>query len=96
VTSRRVWQPFSNMGADELTLTIVGGDRATLWDDEGRAYLHATAGLWYCNVGHGRTEIAEAGRAAEASNGTPSRDRGPGRKGSRRLGRDRPPRDPGW
>jgi hypothetical protein len=38
VTSRRVWQPFSNMSVDELALTIVGGNRATLWDDEGRAY----------------------------------------------------------
>jgi adenosylmethionine-8-amino-7-oxononanoate aminotransferase len=48
------------MSVDELALTIVSGNRATLWDDAGRAYLDATAGLWYCNVGHGRTEIAEA------------------------------------
>lgn len=29
-------------------------------DSTGRRYLDATAGLWYCNVGHGRAELAEA------------------------------------
>ena len=27
---------------------------------DGRDYLDGTAGLWFCNVGHGRTEIADA------------------------------------
>ncbi|WP_150243806.1 aminotransferase family protein [Nocardiopsis quinghaiensis] len=31
-----------------------------LWDDSGDRYLDGTASLWYCNVGHGRTEIADA------------------------------------
>ncbi|MBV2364892.1 aspartate aminotransferase family protein [Streptomonospora nanhaiensis] len=31
-----------------------------LWDDNGDRYLDGTASLWYCNVGHGRTEIADA------------------------------------
>ena len=29
-------------------------------DRDGNAYLDATASLWYCNVGHGRKEIASA------------------------------------
>ncbi|MDA8372370.1 MAG: aminotransferase class III-fold pyridoxal phosphate-dependent enzyme [Nocardiopsaceae bacterium] len=33
---------------------------AWLWDDNGERYLDGTASLWYCNVGHGRTEIADA------------------------------------
>ncbi|TQC34096.1 aspartate aminotransferase family protein, partial [Rhodococcus sp. WS7] len=31
-----------------------------IWDREGTRYLDATAGLWFTNVGHGRTEIADA------------------------------------
>jgi adenosylmethionine-8-amino-7-oxononanoate aminotransferase len=31
-----------------------------VWDADGRSYLDALAGLWYCQVGHGRREIVEA------------------------------------
>ncbi|WP_116244553.1 aspartate aminotransferase family protein [Nocardiopsis sp. FIRDI 009] len=31
-----------------------------LWDASGDRYLDGTSSLWYCNVGHGRTEIADA------------------------------------
>jgi adenosylmethionine-8-amino-7-oxononanoate aminotransferase len=31
-----------------------------VFDETGRRYLDATASLWYCNVGHGRTTIVEA------------------------------------
>ena len=31
-----------------------------VWDVDGRRYLDGAASLWYCNVGHGRREIAEA------------------------------------
>jgi adenosylmethionine-8-amino-7-oxononanoate aminotransferase len=31
-----------------------------VWDDAGNAYVDGMASLWYCNVGHGRTEIADA------------------------------------
>ncbi|WP_221445816.1 aminotransferase class III-fold pyridoxal phosphate-dependent enzyme [Lipingzhangella halophila] len=33
---------------------------AWIYDREGGRYLDATAALWYCNVGHGRAEIADA------------------------------------
>ncbi|MBM4531356.1 aminotransferase class III-fold pyridoxal phosphate-dependent enzyme [Rhodococcus hoagii] len=36
------------------------GEGAYIWDDAGIRYLDATAGLWFTNVGHGRTEIADA------------------------------------
>ena len=36
------------------------GDMCRLWDIEGREYLDATGGLWLAQVGHGRSEIAEA------------------------------------
>lgn len=41
-------------------VTIVGGEGAEVWDDAGNRYVDAMASLWYCNVGHGRAEIADA------------------------------------
>lgn len=41
-------------------LVIDRGEGAYVVDDQGRRYLDASAGLWYCNVGHGRAELAEA------------------------------------
>jgi putrescine aminotransferase len=55
------WHPFANMGrVREHAVTIVRGDGAVVWDDAGREYIDATGALWFCNVGHGRTELAEA------------------------------------
>jgi adenosylmethionine-8-amino-7-oxononanoate aminotransferase len=50
------------MGAVESSgeLPIVRGEGAYVFDADGKRYFDATAGLWYCNVGHGRAEIAEA------------------------------------
>src|SRR5262249_57566910 len=36
------------------------GEGVWLFDESGRRYLDGSASLWYCNVGHGRTEIADA------------------------------------
>jgi putrescine---pyruvate transaminase len=41
-------------------ITIARGEGAVVWDAGGRAYIDAMAGLWYCNVGYGRAEIADA------------------------------------
>jgi adenosylmethionine-8-amino-7-oxononanoate aminotransferase len=38
------------------------GRGTRLWDAEGREYLDATGGLWLAQVGHGRSELAEAAR----------------------------------
>ena len=56
------WHPFADMGAVEGggELRIVRGEGAYVWDADGSRYFDATAGLWYCNVGHGRGEISDA------------------------------------
>ena len=60
----RYWHPFADMHTvQDHELVLVRGAGAWIEDVDGRRYLDATAGLWYCNVGHGRTEIAEAAAA---------------------------------
>ena len=57
----RLWHPFADMGAvRRKELVIERGEDVWVWDDAGKRYLDATASLWYCNVGHGRPEIAAA------------------------------------
>jgi adenosylmethionine-8-amino-7-oxononanoate aminotransferase len=45
---------------DGHELVLVRGDGCRVWDEHGNEYLDATAGLWFANVGHGRSEIADA------------------------------------
>ncbi len=53
--------PFAKPAAGAGAFTrIVRGEGALVFDDHGRRYVDAMASLWYCNVGHGRTEIAHA------------------------------------
>lgn len=56
-----LWHPFSDMGAVERDgeFVIARGEGASVFDAEGNRYLDATAGLWFTNIGHGRTELAE-------------------------------------
>jgi putrescine---pyruvate transaminase len=65
VAERAFWNPMANMGAirERATVTVVRGEGATVWDDAGNAYLDAIASLWYCMVGHGRPELADAAAA---------------------------------
>jgi len=58
----RFWHSFADMAAVESggELVIDRGEGVHVWDEQGRRYLDATASLWYCNVGYGREEIAEA------------------------------------
>jgi adenosylmethionine-8-amino-7-oxononanoate aminotransferase len=44
----------------ERFITIARGDGALLWDADGNELVDAMASLWYCQVGHGRREIADA------------------------------------
>jgi putrescine aminotransferase len=39
---------------------IVRADGPYIWDSEGRRMLDGMSGLWTCNVGYGRKELAEA------------------------------------
>jgi adenosylmethionine-8-amino-7-oxononanoate aminotransferase len=60
----RLWHPFANMHAvrgAEIVIDRAEGIR--VWDTAGNVYLDGTASLWCVNVGHGRTEIADAVRA---------------------------------
>ena len=59
-----LWNGFANMAAAAgRTVTIVRGQAATVYDDTGRSYLDAIASLWYCNIGHGRPELADIAAA---------------------------------
>jgi putrescine aminotransferase len=51
--------PFASPARSEF-ISIVRGEGATVWDADGGEYLDAMASLWYCAVGHGRVEIADA------------------------------------
>ena len=59
------WHPFADMAALESAgeLTLARGEGSHVWDTDGTRYLDATAGLWFANVGHGRSEIADAAAA---------------------------------
>jgi putrescine---pyruvate transaminase len=64
MTEQHLWHPFADMArvrGNEVTL--VSGDGSWVTDAEGRRYLDASAGLWFCNVGHGRAELADAAAA---------------------------------
>jgi len=53
--------PFAKPAAAAAGFTrMVRGEGAVVFDEDGRRYVDAMASLWYCNVGHGRTEIADA------------------------------------
>ena len=41
-------------------VTLVRGEGAALFDNDGKRYVDGLASLWYCNVGHGRVAIADA------------------------------------
>ena len=44
----------------ESFIRIVRGEGALLWDADGNELIDGMASLWYCAVGHGRGEIADA------------------------------------
>ena len=61
----RFWHPVADMHAVSATgeLVLDRAEGVHLWDESGKRYLDATAALWYCNVGYGRPEIADAAAA---------------------------------
>jgi putrescine---pyruvate transaminase len=62
VTQTRFWHGYVDMKAveDGGELVITRGEGCHVYDETGRRYLDASASLWYCMVGHGRTELADA------------------------------------
>lgn len=63
--TQHYWHPFADMSAVPPTAEVViaGGQEVTVWDESGRRYLDATASLWYCAVGYGRSQLADAAAA---------------------------------
>jgi adenosylmethionine-8-amino-7-oxononanoate aminotransferase len=51
--------PFAKPAGTDF-LRIVRGEGAAVFDESGKRYVDGMASLWYCNIGHGRAEIAEA------------------------------------
>jgi adenosylmethionine-8-amino-7-oxononanoate aminotransferase len=57
-----LWMHFTRMGSYQTAdiPVIVRGDGAYIWDAGGKKYLDGLAGLFVSQLGHGRTELAEA------------------------------------
>ena len=59
---RHLWMHFTRMSAsDEHEIpVIVRGEGAWVYDQHGKRYLDGLSGLFTSQIGHGRTELAEA------------------------------------
>src|SRR5437870_2240762 len=56
-----LWHSQAHMPSTKTReIVLARGEGAYVWDEAGHRLLDAPASLWYCNVGHGRAEIAEA------------------------------------
>src|SRR5258705_6506276 len=57
----RFWHGFADMHViADKEVVIASGDGAMIMDTNGNEYIDSTAALWFCNVGYGRREIADA------------------------------------
>ncbi len=55
------WQPFTNVRAFQANPRMFArASGSFLYKEDGQSVLDITAGLWSCNVGHARKEIADA------------------------------------
>ena len=64
VRETRLWHAQAHMPTvKSREIVIARGEGAYVWDESGHRMLDAPAALWFCNVGHGRTEIADAAAA---------------------------------
>jgi adenosylmethionine-8-amino-7-oxononanoate aminotransferase len=60
---RHLWMHFTRLGsygAHHEVPVMVRGEGAYVWDQHGKRYLDGLAGLFTSQLGHGRTELAEA------------------------------------
>ncbi len=60
---RHLWMHFTRLSAYESAEVpiIVKGDGCYVWDEHGNKYLDGLSALFCVNIGHGRTEVAQAG-----------------------------------
>ena len=57
----RFWHGFADMHViKDKEIVIASGEGAVITDTNGNEYIDSTAALWFCNVGYGRREIADA------------------------------------
>jgi putrescine---pyruvate transaminase len=57
----RLWHGQAHMPSVKRGLRVIErGEGAYLWDETGHRVFDLPGSLWYCNVGHGRAEIADA------------------------------------
>ncbi len=57
---RNLWMHFTRMSNGQPVPVIVRGEGVWVWDSDGKRYLDGLSGLFTSQVGHGRTELAEA------------------------------------
>jgi adenosylmethionine-8-amino-7-oxononanoate aminotransferase len=59
---RHLWMHFTRLSsyADHEIPVMVRGEGPYIWDENGKRYLDGLSGLFVVQVGHGRTELAEA------------------------------------
>lgn len=61
---RHLWMHFARLGAfaagAEVPI-IARGEGCYVWDVNGNRYLDGLSALFCCNIGHGRTDVAQAG-----------------------------------
>ena len=55
----RFLHPFAKPTRERF-ITVARGDGARIYDADGREYVDGMASLWYCAIGHGRREMADA------------------------------------
>lgn len=61
MTDKHFWHPQALMSRVKNDETVIDhADGVYVWTEDGHRLLDATASLWYANIGHGRTEIADA------------------------------------
>src|SRR3954447_16666937 len=63
LAKRHLWMHFTRLGAyDEADVPIiVRGEGCYVWDEKGNRYFDGLSALFCVNIGHGRTEVAQAG-----------------------------------
>lgn len=59
---RYVLHPHAVVGHPRPPIVFVEGSGARVRDSDGKEYIDGTCGLWVCQVGHGRSELADAAR----------------------------------
>lgn len=57
---RHLWGHFARHGKGITPPIITRGEGVYIWDSTGKRYIDGLSGLFTCQVGHGRKELAEA------------------------------------